>query len=176
MSAGKDIRNVPTDRLGAVGQNANGDTYVQFVRVLPFPAAAVWRAITEAQSLAAWFPGFRLEHREGGQFKMWFGDDCDGPAHVSGMVTAYDPPRLLECGTMRWELEETAGGCSLTFTDIVRFNQDQRGDFETTNAVLAGWHFYMDRLEDSLSGTLDPDDTIEYDYAAVPIPGRAAAD
>ena len=74
---------------------------------------------------------------------------------------------------MRWVLEEAPGGCQLTFTDIVRFNQDHRGDFEITNSVLAGWHFYMDKLEDSLAGTLNPDDTIEFDYSQIALPGRA---
>ncbi len=169
----KDISNVPTDRLGSVGKNAAGETYVQFIRFLSFSPERVWQAITDPASLADWFPGFELEHHQGGSFQIWFGGECEGPAHVSCVVEAFDPPRLLQCGTMRWVLEAVPGGCQLTFTDIVRFNQDHRGDFEITNSVLAGWHFYMDKLEDSLTGSLDPGDTIEYDYSQIELPGRA---
>ncbi len=169
----KDIRALPGTRLGSVHKNDNGDTFVQFVRHLPFSPEEVWAAITDPDSLAAWFPGFELEHREGGRFQIWFGGECEGPAHVSGTVTVFDPPHRLQCGTMTWLLEAADGTCRLTFTDIVRFNQDHRGDFEITNSVLAGWHFYMDQLEASLNGTLDPRDTLEYDYAQVDVEGRA---
>ncbi len=170
----KDIRALPTDRLGRVGKTEEGATFVQFVRLLPYTCDQVWAEITNADSLQAWFPCFRLEHRQGGEFQIWFGGECEGPAHVSGTVDVFDPPSCLQCGSMTWQLEEEDGACRLTFTDIVRLNQDHRGDFEITNSVLAGWHFYMDQLEASLDGTLDPEDTLEYDYSEVDIDGRAA--
>jgi len=169
-----DIRNVPTERLGRVGKTDSGEVFVQFVRLLPYSPEQVWRAITEADSLAAWFPGFQLEHRQGGKFSIWFGGDCDGPAHVDGTVTAYDPPNELWCGSMRWQLAATDEGCRLTFTDIVRFKQDRRSDFEITNSVLAGWHFYLDQLEDSLGDCLNVNDDVEYDYSQIELTGRAA--
>ncbi len=172
----KNIREVPTDRLGKVGKTDTGDTLVEFVRVMPYSLDQVWHAITDADSLASWFPGFQLEHRQGGAFNIWFGGDCNGPAHVSGIVEVYDPPNELRCGSMRWRLESTPGGCQLTFTDILRFKQDHRSDYEISNSVLAGWHFYVDRLEESLAGTVNPDDTIEYDYSQIQVPGRPVSE
>jgi len=171
----KDIRNVPTERLGSVGKTDNGGTFVQFVRLMPYSPEKVWHAITDADSLADWFQGFQLEHRQGGIFNIWFGGECEGPAHVSGRVDVYDPPNELQCGNMRWQLESVPGGCQLTFTDTLQFKQDHRSDFEIANSVLAGWHFYVDRLEDSLAGTLDGNDSIEYDYSQIEVPGWAAA-
>ncbi len=168
----KDIREVPTDRLGRVVKTDTGDTRVEFVRVMPYSADQVWHAITDADSLAKWFPGFQLEHRQGGTFAIWFGGDCSGPAHVSGIVDVYDPPKELRCGSMRWQLESISGGCQLTFTDILRFNQDHRSDYEISNSVLAGWHLYIDHLEESLAGTVDPNDDIEYDYSQIEVTGR----
>ena len=52
----KDISNVPTDRLGSVGKTDDGATYVQFVRKLPYTPEQTWAAITDPESLAAWFP------------------------------------------------------------------------------------------------------------------------
>jgi len=172
----KDIREVPPDRLGKVGESETGDTFVEFARVVPYSIDQVWHAITDADSLASWFPGFKLEHRQGGAFNIWFGGDCTGPAHVSGIVEVYDPPDELRCGSMRWQLESTRGNCHLTFTDILRFEQDHRSDYEISNLVLAGWHFYVDRLEESLAGTLNIDDTIEYDYSQIHISGRPVPD
>ena len=42
---------------------------------------------------------------------------------------------------------------------------------EIANAVLGGWHRYLDLLEQSLSGTPDLD-TMEPDYAQLHVPGR----
>ncbi|XOV83024.1 MAG: SRPBCC domain-containing protein [bacterium] len=170
----KDIHQVPRDRLGKVIKTHSGDTLVQFVRVLAFSPEQVWQAMTDADALASWFPGFQLEKFSGGAFNIWFGDVCEGPAHVSGTVDVYDPPWHLHCGTMSWALVAVGGGCQLTFTDVVQFNQDHRDDFDITNSVLAGWHLYIDQLEDALTGSLDTHNSIEFDYSQVNVRGRAS--
>ena len=152
----------------------DGRTSVRFERRLGFPVSTVWRAITEADSLASWFPGFAFEPKRGGRYTIRFGGDCDGPADVEGPVVEYDPPKVLQCGTIRWQLEPEGEGCRLMFSDVLHF-QDGRSKAEVANAVLGGWHRYLDLLEQSLSGTPDLD-TPEADYAKLDVPGRSAVE
>jgi hypothetical protein len=142
-------------RLGSLGKLEDGRSYVRFERHLPFPIETVWAAITDPELLARWFPGITLERKLGGSFEIWFGGECEGPAHVQGTVTAYDPPTLLECGGMRYELQADEQGCRLVFTDILSFDQPGTRE-EITNSVLGGWHSYMDQLEEALTtGSVD---------------------
>jgi len=162
---------LPTSKHGVVGVLDDGRRYVKFVRHLPFPIETVWSALTESDRLADWFPGLSLDAREGGSFEIWFSEDCEGEAHVSGTVTICSPPNLLVMGTLRWELEADGDGCQMTLTDILSF--DDRNQRDLTNAVLAGWHKYVDSLERALHGGKgDPRIDPEVDYAAVDVPGR----
>ncbi len=158
-------------RYGTVHHLPDGRVQVRFVRRLPYPVATVWAALTEQQQLDAWIPGVRFEARQGGKYEIWFGGDCEGPAHVSGTVAAFEPPNVLQLGTIRWELSESKSGCVLTFTDILVF-EGERSDAEITNAVLGGWHHYLDRLEEALAGRPVNHDEPEPDYAAREVPGR----
>lgn len=174
----KDISKVPTDRLGRLGSTEDGATFVQFVRLLPYSPEAVWQAITDADSLAKWFPGFQLDVRQGGKFNIWFGGECEGPAHVAGAVEVCGPPNELRCGSMSWRLLAVADGCQLTFTDIVNMQQGDLSEVEITNSVLAGWHFYMDQLDASLAGRLDvlgARDKLEFDYSQLDVSQLSAS-
>ena len=164
-------QNTAEQRLGTVGTAEDGSTFVRFERQLPYPMEQVWSAITEPDGLAGWFPGFRLEQRKGGSFEIWFGGKCEGPAHVSGAVIGYDPPRLLQCGSMRWELSKRGSGCVLVFTDVLHFD-GLRTRTEFANSVLGGWHNYMDMLEDALAGREVDPDRPELDYSKIQVPGR----
>ena len=158
---------LPPERLGTVGRQDDGTTFVRFERQLAFPVDTVWRAITDPDRLAAWFPGFAFEPEAGGRYTIHFGGDCEGPADVAGPVVAYDPPNVLQCGTIRWELEAAGAGCRLAFSDVLQF-QDGRSKAAIANAVLGGWHRYLDLLEQSLSGAPDLG-TPEPDYSRLPL-------
>lgn len=162
-----------TDQLGAVGILDDGRKYVVLQRHLAHSIENVWTAITDPNHLADWFPGMKLECRQGGTFEIWFGEGCEGgPPHVSGTVSRFEPPHVLECGSMRYELEADGDGCILTFTDILHF-QPPRADHEIVNSVLGGWHKYLDVLEFSLQGgSSDPRDFPEFDYTSVEVDGR----
>ena len=118
MSRGKEA-----GRYGSVHYLADGRVSVRFERALPYSVETVWAALTEQDQLDAWMPGVRFERRQGGHYEIWFGGECEGPAHVSGSVEAFEPPNVLQLGTIRWELSETTDGCLLIFTDVLVFQE-----------------------------------------------------
>ena len=158
-------------RYGTVHQMADGRVQVRFERQLPYAIETVWAALTEQDQLDAWIPGLRFEPRAGGSYQIWFGGDCEGPAHVRGTVAAFEPPRVLQLGTIRWELTETADGCALVFTDVLVF-EGERTRKQIADAVLGGWHRYLDMLEDALAGRPVEPDLPEPDYSVREVPGR----
>ena len=159
------------NKFGSVGRLEDGARFVRFERRLLHSVEKVWSAITDPNELANWFPGFKAELREGGHFQIWFGEGCEGPAHVSGTVTCYEPPCVFQCGSMRYELERDGDGCLLTFTDVVQFPGSRTED-ETTNSVLSGWHWFLDALEDALAGRAVDPHKPEPDYSKIDVPGR----
>jgi len=128
-----------------------GRFVLRFERRLPHPPAAVWRALTEPDQLAAWFPqrvSYEGARAAGGRLRFDWGEGDVPP--FAGEILAYDPPRLLEYTwddeTLRWELRpDGAGGCLLIFSDTM----DDR-DRPVRNA--AGWHACLDALADRLAG------------------------
>ena len=71
----------------------DGGTDIVVRRRYPHPIDRVWRAVTEAEHLAAWFPGApEFELRVGGRVR--FAEFAGDPAEY-GEVLALDPPRLL---------------------------------------------------------------------------------
>ena len=166
------INDDASSKFGSVGTLVDGRQFVQFERSLPYSIEKVWAAITEPQQLENWFPGFKLELKEGGQFDIWFGGDCEGPSHVNGTVTRLEPPEVLECGSMRFELETQGSGTSLKFTDILWF-EGSRTQAELTNSVLGGWHRFLDALTQALAGASVDHNAAEFDYSTIDVPGRS---
>jgi uncharacterized protein YndB with AHSA1/START domain len=123
---------------------------VQFERRLSHPIEAVWRAVTEPDELAHWFPG-RVEI-DGSRLRFE-----DAGTTFDGEVTALEPPRRFAftwgpTDELRIELEETGDGCLIRLTHLLG-NRDQAA------RDAAGWHVCLDRLEGSLAGaeTAAPD-------------------
>ena len=165
-------RRQPSARYGEV--RSDGDrTLVVYRRPLNHPAANVWAAITEPAQRAVWVPGLRFEPAADAPFDIWFGDECEGPSHVSGRVDPFVPPVRLGLGSMRFELAAAADGCVLTFSDVLWFD-DKYTKVEFANAVLAGWHRFLDTLEIWLDEGVSALDLKEPDYAKVDVPGREA--
>jgi uncharacterized protein YndB with AHSA1/START domain len=85
-------------KLGSVGTLEDGRKFVLFERHLSYSIEEAWGAISDPDRLADWFSGFKLECRVGGRFEIWFSEQCEGSAHVTGTVTQCEPPNVLECG------------------------------------------------------------------------------
>ena len=71
---------------------------IAFERRLRHPVAAVWKALTDSEELAAWLGSGGLEPHESGQVSIRTGpaDRPDPRGTISGRVLAWDPPRVLE--------------------------------------------------------------------------------
>jgi uncharacterized protein YndB with AHSA1/START domain len=126
---------------------------LEFRRQFPHPPEQVWRAITEAEHLRAWFPArIEGERKEGARLTFVFEDAGDGPT-LEGDVLTYDPPRVFEFTwsdeILRFELTAVDGGTQLdfrnTFDDLGKAARDG-----------AGWHVCLERLEYELAGESPP--------------------
>lgn len=140
----------------------DGRTVLRMERALGHPPEKVWRALTEPAQLAEWFPAVvELDLRLDGRIEFTFPegeDDFIEDPDNTGVIRAYDPPRLLEYtwGTeiQRWELSPTDTGCLLTLTATY---DDHAGSASFTS----GWTICMDALDRVLGGGQVP----ERDYA-----------
>ena len=133
-------------------EQIDGRWQLEFVRELPHPREKVWRALTEREHLAAWFPSaIEGDRVAGAPLRFVFPDD-DAPA-VEGEMLTYAPPSLLEFRwgdeTLRFELRAAGDGCVLTFVN--RF--DEKGKAARDGA---GWHACLDLLEYDLAGDEAP--------------------
>jgi len=143
--------------LGTLDQR-DGRWELTFVRRSPHPPEKVWRAITEPEHLAAWFPTSIDGDRAPGAPLSFSFPFPEAPT-MEGEVLAFDP---LERFEFRWGDEVIAieltglddGGCELRFTN--RFDEVGKAARDA-----AGWHACLDRLGYEISGESlpwDPDD------------------
>ena len=163
----------PSDRVGTVVAGEGSNTRVIFRRPLSHPVDKVWAAIAEPDERAVWAPGIRFEPERNARFDIWFGDACEGPSHVSGELDPFEPPTRVGLGSMLFKLEALPQGCDLTFSDVLWFD-GKRSNVDFANAVLAGWHRFLDTLEIWLDEGVAALDLDEPDYSVVDVPGRDA--
>jgi uncharacterized protein YndB with AHSA1/START domain len=129
-------------------EETGGHPALRFERRLAHPVDAVWRAVTEPDELAHWFPAqVQLDLRAGGALSFAFPDDTmpDG----SGEVTELVPPRVFaftwDGDEIRIELEPAGEETILRFTHVL-------SDRDSAAKVAAGWHVCLDQLDDRLGG------------------------
>lgn len=138
------------DDLGTLERR--GDSWaVVFTRRFDHPVERVWRAITEPEHLASWFPGrMEGELRPGAplKFVVETGDSFEGE------VRAFDPPRLMEIqwgpDVLRMELRADGGGSVLTFIDALT-------ELGKAARDAAGWHECLARMAAALDGAPPPE-------------------
>jgi uncharacterized protein YndB with AHSA1/START domain len=132
----------PSPAYGARVEKGGDKWTLILVRDLRHPPEKVWRALTQPEHLREWAP-FEAD-----------GDlDAPGPVRITWAgnptpqeitVKHADPPKTLEYGEMRWELEPLGKGTRLTLWHCI----DRR--FVSWGA--AGWHIAFDVLDRHLSG------------------------
>jgi len=136
------------DRLGTLAQDGDQWT-LTFTRRFAHPQEKVWRAVTEPEHRAAWFPQEIVgEFRAGAALRFVTSPD-DG---FVGEMVIFEPPSVMELmwGTdrLRVELRPDGAGTVLTLTDTIT-------ELGKAARDSAGWHECLDRLEADLDG-VDP--------------------
>jgi uncharacterized protein YndB with AHSA1/START domain len=123
-----------------------------FVRRLAHRPEEVWRALTEPEHLAAWFPTDIEGDRTAGAPLRFVFRNGEGPP-TDGELLAYDPPSRLEYRwgeeILRFHLQPDGDGCLLTLVDVF----DELGKAARD---AAGWHACLDVLEHELAGEPAP--------------------
>jgi uncharacterized protein YndB with AHSA1/START domain len=143
--------------LGTLHTRADGRFELRFERRLAHPVAKVWRALTDPEHLRAWFPAsVDMDLTPGAKLRFELVPEAQARHGLSdedmtsyGEMTTVEPPRLLEYTwsgeILRWELEPTADGCRLRFTDVF----DDRAIAADDGA---GWHVALEALGAALDG------------------------
>ena len=121
---------------------------LRYTRVFPHPLEKVWRAITEPEHLAAWFPtSIDGERKAGAKLTYAHPGNVSLPPMV-GHMRAYEPQSLMEFDwggdVIRMELEPAGEGTRLTLSDTF-------GEYGKSARDAAGWHLCLANLEAHLS-------------------------
>jgi uncharacterized protein YndB with AHSA1/START domain len=154
---------------GTLEQLDDGRWQLRFTRKLSHPPEKVWRAITEAEHLDAWFPTTIEGEREVGA-PLRFSFRSGRLPSFEGEMLAYDPPSALEFqwgeDVLRMEVRPEGEGTVLTLLDTLA----ERGKAARDGA---GWHVCLDQLAAHLRGeeTEDTESTtawedVHSDYVA----------
>jgi uncharacterized protein YndB with AHSA1/START domain len=118
-----------------------------FERRLAHPVERVWRAVTDPDELAHWFPSaVSGDVTPGGRLTFAF---PDGDMTLDGEVVELEPQRRFAFtfgdDVLRIELDPAGDGCVLRFTCL--FDDSARAARDA-----AGWHVCLDLLEAHLGG------------------------
>jgi uncharacterized protein YndB with AHSA1/START domain len=124
-------------------EQSEGRWQLRFTRRLGHAPERVWRALTEPEHLAAWFPADIQGERVAGAPLRFVHRDGNGPT-VEGEMIIYDPPSVLEFRwggdeTLRFELEPDSDGSVLTFVNTFE-------ELGKAARDAAGWHACLDVL------------------------------
>ena len=136
---------------------------VRLQRLLPGPAARVWRYLTDGELRRTWLASGDMSGGEGSTFELvWRNDELTDPPgnkpegfgeehRMRSTVTAYDPPHRLaftwgDTGSVEIELERAGDDVLLTLV--------HRGISDHRNLLMigAGWHMHLDVLVARASG------------------------
>jgi uncharacterized protein YndB with AHSA1/START domain len=161
---------------------------VRFERRLAHPPERVWRAVTETEELAKWFPArpeIGGERRVGAALTFTYPNNEEPPE--TGQILELNEPRLFAFSwrpgaegsdpqVLRFEVEPDGDGTKLVFT-----HELPRPD---SAKVAAGWQLCLADLELALAGTpraefpegrwVELHESYASDFGVSPEPGRQA--
>ena len=134
-------------------EKRDGKDVLRFERHLAHPIERVWAALTEPDELVNWWGEAEVDLSEGGRYTMrWLNTNEHGNGIVMhATITRLKPPNLLETrgdvhGVLRWELHPDGNGTVLAFSSTLDLPEEYR------TMVLAGWHYHLDALAETLEG------------------------
>jgi uncharacterized protein YndB with AHSA1/START domain len=136
---------------GTVNQLDDGRWQLRFTRTLAHPQSKVWRAITEPEHLARWFPTtIDGERAAGAPLRFTFPGGHAPP--FDGQMLAFEPESVME---LRWgpdivriELRPVSAGTELTLLDTLETRGKAARD-------ATGWHTCLAALATALEGEPD---------------------
>ncbi|HET8642784.1 MAG TPA: SRPBCC family protein [Pseudonocardiaceae bacterium] len=118
----------------------DGRPTLRFERLLDHPPEKVWRAVTEPDELAQWFPArVETELRVGASMVFVF-EDAPLDQTPGGEIIELDPPKVFAYrwgeDVLRWEILPEDGGCRLLFTHAL---SQAHGGAAAAARNAAGW-------------------------------------
>lgn len=148
MNRGGVIAKDLEDRMYGDLEQRDGRWQLRFTRRLAHPQENVWRALTEPEQLAAWFPTTIVGDRVVGAPLRFDFRDGEYPS-FEGEMRAYEPPSRLGFrwgeDSLRFELRTEEGGTVLTLVD-------ELSDHGKAARDGAGWHECLAKLDRHLDG------------------------
>ncbi len=133
---------------GTVHQLDDRRWQLRFTRTLPHRQGKVWRAITEPEHLAQWFPT-TIEGERAASAPLRFSFPGGEAPPMDGEMLAFEPESAMEVrwgpDVIRIELRPMDDGTELTLLDTL----EERGKAARDGA---GWHVCLDALEVALGG------------------------
>lgn len=129
---------------------------LEFEIELDAPPSAVWKALTEAEGLASWFPlEARVEPGEGGTIWLSWGGGTEWTTHIAGweperrlLLHEIPPQEALEL------LPESKRKEALSAAMAIEFTIETRGGRTVLRLVHSGWSASAD-WDDMYEGTRD---------------------
>lgn len=143
MTNESEMRGTANDALGS----AETVYRMDWRRSYPESVVRVWAAISNEQEISAWmkYPT-RLEARLGGVIHI----DFSSQGSLEGIVCDFEPLRSLIYtwgdSLVKWEIEDVAGKTRLHLAHV-------GVQPELAAGLGAGWHAFLDQLQDYLMGS-----------------------
>ena len=147
-------------RRGTVTTEDDGRQRLEYRRSWPDPIEDVWGALTEPDRLARWIGRYDGERGPGGTGTFVMTQEGGDHAGSPTTILECDPPRRL---VVEWEQPEsdnwrvaldlwTEGGRTwLSFVQVFPAGVD-------VVDMAMGWHWYLDKLDEVVSGRPGPAD------------------
>lgn len=137
-----------TTDLGSLVSDTDRPT-IRFERRLRAPLERVWRAVTDADEMARWFPARVVGAREVGAALQFPFEDGEADT-FDGEVTAWEPMRVFAFtwngDELRIELEPDGDATRLVFTQSIHHLTEAA-------RTSSGWHVCLADLDAHLGGT-----------------------
>ena len=147
------VNNTDLGQLDRAGERA----VLRFTRRFAHAPDKVWRALTEPDQLATWFPSTIDGDRKAGARLRFSFEDMPGLT-MEGDMLAFDPPSLLEFAwgddILRFELRPEGDGTVLDFSDTI-------AEMGKAARDAAGWHTKFAQLAQVLDGGLGANSDVE---------------
>jgi uncharacterized protein YndB with AHSA1/START domain len=139
---------------------------VRFERLLPGPIERVWAYLTESDKRGQWLAPGETEPRVGGKVEFHFRHadltphveatpekykHMEGGASFAGMVTRYEPPRLLAYTWGEGPGDEVTFELTPRGKQVLLVVTDRRRDTKETAGAASGWHTHLGILDDRLN-------------------------